>query len=71
MSHRISTAISNILEFDTPAQISDKLNVSVAMVSTWKNKENDFTPRLPIAQKIYNEYQIEVWPYSLDALQGK
>jgi len=71
MQNRINAVIDNILRFDTPAQVAEKLNVSVAMVSTWKNKDNDFTPRLPVAQKIYNEYQIEVWPYSLDALQGK
>ena len=71
MQHRINTVVSNILDFDTPAQAAEKLKVSVAMISTWKNKDNDFTPRLPVAQNIYNEYQIEVWPYSLDALQGK
>ncbi len=71
MAYSINKVIKNILEFDEPAEVADKLGVSTAMISTWKNKDNDFTPRLPIARKIYNEYSVEVWPYSTEALSGK
>jgi len=70
MSQRISEAVHTMLETDTPIEIADKIEVSSAMVSTWRNKENDFTPRLPVAMKIYANYSIEIWPYSLEALQG-
>ncbi len=71
MNNRINTVIKNILRFDKPQQVADKLGVSTAMISTWKNKDNDFTPRLAIAIKIYQEYVIQVWPYDIRALEGK
>ena len=55
----------------TPGQIADTLQVSKAMISTWKQKDNDFCPRLPIAKRIYNVYGIITYPYAEAALSGK
>ncbi len=47
-----------------------RLDVSDALISTWKNKENDFVPRLPVAARIYKEYKRVVYPYAEEALKS-
>ena len=53
-----------------PSEIAEAIGVSEAMISTWKNKENDFVPRLPIAAKIYKKYKMVVYPYAREALEN-
>jgi len=55
---------------EKPKDIADILGVTVAMISTWKNKENDFVPRLPVAAKIYKQYKYTVYPYAQEALEN-
>ena len=42
---RINQAIGEILAFEKPQVTADSLGVSTAMISTWKNKENDQATR--------------------------
>lgn len=51
-----------------PKDIASSLGVSEALISTWKNKDNDFVPRLPIAAKLYRAYGLVVYPYAEAAL---
>ena len=53
-----------------PKIIAEQLGVSDAMISIWRNKDNDFVPRLPIARKIYKIYGFVTWPYSLKAVSN-
>ncbi len=53
-----------------PKDLATRLNVSEALISTWKNKDNDFVPRLPVAARIYKEYDRVVYPYAEDALKS-
>jgi len=66
---RINQIVLDLLENHTPTDISWKLDVSTAMVSTWKNKTNDFVPRLPVAAKLYHAYGKVVYPYAEQALK--
>jgi len=65
----INEAIQDLLDENKPTDIAETLGVSQALISTWKCKENDFTPRVGIAAKIYSYYDIVVFPYSEEALQ--
>ena len=49
--------------------IAEELEVSSALVSTWKNKDNDFVPRLPIATRIFKAYGYTTYPYDVRALR--
>lgn len=67
----ISEAVQELLDKGhTASDIADSLGVSNGLISTWKNTDNDFCPRLPVAKKIYECYGLEVYPFSTNALQG-
>lgn len=65
----ISQVIELLLNDHKPAEIAEEIGVSQALVSTWKNKDNDFTPRVNVAARIYDRYEIVVFPYAEEALQ--
>jgi len=67
----INEVIVKILseEDNTPKTVAEVLGVTEALVSTWKNKDNDFCPRLRLAAKIYKQYGEVVFPYSEEALK--
>ena len=52
-----------------PAEIADTVGVSSSMISIWRNKSNDFVPRLDIARKFYKEYGYTIYPYAEYALE--
>ena len=66
----INEAITKLLGNMKPIDLANDLEVSTAMISIWKNKENDFVPRLPVAAKIYQKFDIVVYPYDVIALQN-
>ena len=67
----ISKIISTIRKTGTRSVgIATTLGVSEAMVSTWRNKDNDFVPRLYIASKIYKHYGYICYPYAEEALES-
>ena len=61
--------LDTLSEENTPKMIAETLGVTEALVSTWKNKENDFCPRLRLAAKVYKYYGEVVFPYSEEALK--
>ena len=67
---QINKAIHKLLDKYKPQEIADVLGVSTAMISTWKNKDNDFCPRLGVASKIYKAYNVIVYPYDESALES-
>ena len=68
--YRINEVVRTLLKIHKPADIAKTLEVTEALISTWKNKENDFVPRLPIATKIYKHYGLITFPYAERALDG-
>lgn len=64
----INEVIESLLDDHKPAEIAEALGVSTALVSTWKNKENDFTPRVLVAARIYDLYDMVVFPYAEESL---
>ena len=66
----INDVINRLLQDNKVAQLCEKLQVSPAMISTWKNSTNDFTPRKEIAARIQGVYGHTTWPYSSIALTG-
>ena len=65
---RIGEIVTELLATNKPAEIANTLEVSQAMVSTWKNLDNDYTPKFAVAQRLYREYGYQVWPYDLESL---
>ena len=67
----INEVITDLLNAgNKPKDLAINLSVSEALISTWKNKDNDFVPRLPIAKKLYIQYGKVVYPYAKEALDG-
>ena len=54
-----------------PRDIADTIGVTPGMISIWKKDENDFVPRLKIARLIREHYNVYIWPYSKEALDGE
>ena len=67
---RIAIAINKLLDNGhKPKDIASNIEVSTPMISTWKDSENDFTPRFDKAKNMYKHYGIQIWPYSIEALE--
>lgn len=66
----INVVIERLLQDHKVKDLVDKLEVSPGMISTWKNANNDFTPRKEVAAKIQGLYGYTTWPYSSLALTG-
>lgn len=67
----IKDIIQRVLDEGTSSKdIATTLGVSTAMISTWKNRKNDFVPRLPIAKIIYSTYNYITYPYAESSLDG-
>ncbi len=65
----INEVITRLLDAgNKPKDLAINLSVSEALISTWKNKDNDFVPRLNIAKKIFSQYGMVVYPYAQEAL---
>lgn len=64
----INKIVKVLLDKYTRTQIADMLNVSPAMVSTWLNPTNDYTPRFKVAARLYKVFGYVVWPYDEKAL---
>ena len=66
----INEVITELLNIGTkPKDIAQQLGVSEALISTWKNKENDFVPRLKVARDIWDSYGYITYPYAQEALE--
>lgn len=65
----INEAINTIVNSGVKRKdIAKELEVSPALISTWLQEGNDFTPRFGVAQKIYKVYGIQIYPYAVEAL---
>lgn len=51
----------------TPQELGDLLGVSYAMISRYKTDDNGAS--LEVARKIYKNYMVVIYPYSLKAVQ--
>jgi len=65
----IGETIRELLLKHKPQEIADNLGVTTALISTWKNKENDFCPRVMVAARLYKHYGVTVYPFSEEALK--
>lgn len=69
MQIRIQQVVLDLLEQgESRTDIADNLEVTPALISTWLQKDNDFCPRLNIAKRLYEHYNIIVYPYSKEAV---
>jgi hypothetical protein len=68
---KIHKVIEQLLKEYTPDDIAISVGVSNAMISTWKNKDNDFVPRLSLARKFWNKYSVVIYPYSEEAVRDE
>ncbi len=70
MLNYIGPVITELTATYTPKEVAKTIGVTQAMISTWKQKDNDFCPRIGVASKIYANYNIVVYPYSEEALES-
>jgi hypothetical protein len=66
----INEAMVDLLNEHTRSKIAEELQVSTAMISIWLQKDNDFCPRINVAKRLYDVYNIVVYPYSEEALKA-
>ena len=67
----INEAIKQIIDAGSKRKdIATMLEVSPALISTWLQEDNDFTPRFKVAQKLFQVYGIQVYPYAVEALNA-
>jgi len=57
------------LEGKTSPEIAKQLNVSQAMLSTYR--QQNYMPSLTTARKIYTAYQEVIYPFSFEAVSTK
>ena len=67
--HYVGNVISKITTVEKPQVVAENLGVTTALISTWKQKDNDFCPRVGVAAKILKHYKMVVYPYSELALK--
>ena len=66
-----SEAIAKLLRSGlSQSEIATSVGVTDAMVSVWKNKKNDFCPRIDVAKKFFTNHGLQLYPYHKDALDG-
>jgi transcriptional regulator with XRE-family HTH domain len=63
----IKTYLENKVEDLSNAEIANQLGISVAMISSYKNK--NFNPSLSVAKKVYQLDGVVLHPFSEEALK--
>ena len=68
----IHQAVELILQEEniTKAELAKELGISPGMVSHYSSHGNHY-PRLNVARKIYEQFKIQVEPYTLWSLENK
>lgn len=61
--------VDRLLQTRKAKELAEDLEVSTAMVSTWRNRDQDFIPRKEVAARIQGLYGYTAWPYSEIALK--
>ena len=65
---RINEGIKVMTKKNSRKEVAEKLEVTEALLSTWAQKDNDFSPRFALAKKIYKHYNLVIYPYAEEAL---
>lgn len=66
----IRDVVFELLEDYTTKELVEELEITPALLSTWKQKDNDFCPRIGLATKIYKLSGHVVYPYDERALES-
>ena len=68
MLQHIGPVITKLTKLNKPQEIADNLQITPALISTWKQKDNDFCPRVGVAALLYKHYGMVIYPYAEEAL---